>query len=315
MGTVTQLRQTDTVSDEEFFELWVLTMQVASCAPRTIKERRLLFANLGRFLGAPVSTATRTQLMHWLARPHLSSKTRQNYKSFLHTAFTLLQDEGLRIDNPAARLPRGKAPRIEANPFSTAEVQQLLDSGLYGRTRMMILLAAYQGFRAIEIASTSGDHIDWDRKLILTVDGKGGVEVWRPLHPAIVALAQAHPERFPRDGYWFPGIPDRSGKPHIRAKSVSCTVSAAITRAGIEGHRPHQLRAWFATSLMEGGASTVTIQNAMRHSSPNTLRHYIRPSMSQMGDAMAALPHLSVPTQSRTRGTRAPAVAGGTRGR
>ncbi|NYF10806.1 integrase [Leifsonia sp. AK011] len=281
---------TMTAEDCAAFAVWEAEMRAVGCAERTIKERRINFRSLGRFLGKPVLEATRSELVAWLGRPDLSPKTRQNYKSFLHTFFTLMQDEGLRLDNPGARLPRGKSPRIEANPFSTSEVQALLDSGIYGRTRMMVMLAAYQGFRAVEIAATSGANIDWERGLILTVEAKGGSEVWRPLHPAVATYAKSDRPKFPVDSYWFPGIgPNRGG--HINAKSVSNTLSQAISRAGI-AHRPHQLRAWFATELLESGADMLTIQHAMRHASPATLRHYIRPSLGNMTDSMNRLPTL-----------------------
>lgn len=292
------------MTDEEAFELWAMHMRAAGCTNRTLSERRFLLLRLGRDLGHDVVTATRNELIAWLGRPDLSPKTRQNYRSAVHTFFTLLQDEEFRHDNPAARLPRGKSPRVEANPFSTAEVQKLLDSGIYGRSRMMVLLAAYQGFRAVEIAATSGAHVDWDRSMILTVEAKGGVEVWRPLHPAVIAYAQAKPDMFPRDGFWFPGIGPNRGY-HIAAKSVSNTLSQALARADIR-HRPHQLRAWFATELSESGADMLTIQHAMRHATAGTLKHYIRPSMNRIQEGIQRLPALEAPmTTGRTRGGRA----------
>jgi integrase len=294
MSAVVALRAPQGATDEELFSVWEWHMRAASCSERTIRERRVLFRSLGEFLGCPVIEASRHQLIAFLARPHLSPKTRQNYKSFLHTAYTLWQDEGFRADNPAARLPRGKSPRIEANPFSTAEVQQLLDSGIYGRTRMMVLLAAVQGFRATEIASTSGKHINWPERMILTVDAKGGHEVWRPLHPQVLEHAEQQPKRFRRDDWWFPSIGGREG--HVTAKAVSTTISQAMKRAGIMGHRPHQLRAWYATELLNSGADMLTIQHAMRHAGPGTLRHYIRPDLAGIAAAQDRLPSLQVPT-------------------
>jgi hypothetical protein len=76
-------------------------------------------------------------------------------------------------------------------------------------------------------------------------------------------------------------------------------LTIATRRAGIK-HRPHQLRAWFATELMEAGADMLTIQHAMRHAGPETLKHYIRPSMVKVDDAMRRLPDLVMPTLTRT---------------
>jgi len=271
-------------------------MNAAGCTARTIHERRIIFRALGRWLDKPVLSASRPELIMWLGRPDLSPKTRQNYKSFLHTFFTLMQDEGYRADNPASRLPRGKSPRVEANPLTTKEVHHLLNCGIYGRTRMMVALAAYQGFRATEIAAVNGDHIRWETGEILTVEAKGGHEVWRPLHPKVLDYAKAHPERFPVSGWWFPGIGVNAGH-HINAKSVSNTLVKAMHRAGIK-HRPHQLRAWFATELVDSGADMLVVQQAMRHASPNTLKHYVRPNMLNMAAAMNRLPLMDIPQTS-----------------
>jgi integrase/recombinase XerD len=280
------------MTDEAAFALWESHMRAAGNVDRTINERWINLRSLGKFLGKPVVEASRFDLIAWLGRPTLSPKTRQNYRSFLHTFYTLIQDEGIRLDNPSTRLPKGKTPVVEANPFSTADVQRLLDSGIYGRTRMMILLAAYQGFRAVEISATSGSHIDWVEKRILTVEAKGGSEVWRPLHPAVIEYAATDPKKFLRDGYWFPGTKSRKGQ-HIKPSSVSNVVSAAMKRAGIERHRPHQIRAWHATELIEAGADLITVQHSMRHANANTLRHYVRPSMANIEAAMIALPSLT----------------------
>ncbi|MGG7509382.1 tyrosine-type recombinase/integrase [Plantibacter sp. YIM 135249] len=297
LAAVTPLHETATISDEDAFNVWVLHMRSASCTERTIKERSIVYRSLGQFLAHPVLEATRHELISFLARPHLSPKTRQNYKSFLHTFFTLMQDEGLRIDNPAARLPRGRTVRVEANPFSTDDVQRLLSSGIYGKTLMMVLLAAYQGFRAVEIAATSGANIDWETGQILTVEAKGGFEVWRPLHPLIIEHALANRDKFPIDGFWFPGIGPNTGG-HVNAKSVSNTLSKAVHRAGIK-HRPHQLRAWYATELVESGADMLTVQHAMRHANANTLKHYVKPSAKLITEAIGRLPLVNVPTRFR----------------
>lgn len=294
----------NTPADETVFGVWELEMNAAGCTKRTINERRILVRSLGRFLEKPVITASRSDLLRFLAQEQLGPKTKQNYKSQLHTAFTLWQDEGLRSDNPAARLPRGKNVRTEANPLSTAEVQKLLNSGIYGRTRMMILLAAYQGFRAVEIAAVAGQNIDWDTHEIQTVEAKGGFVVWRPLHPAIVEEAQLHPDKFPREGFWFPGRPHTRGGAgrvgqHVGANAVSDLVSRALTRAGIQGHRPHQIRAWHATEMVEAGADMLTVQHSLRHADAATLKHYVRPSMRLIDEGMRSLPALSVPTTSR----------------
>jgi len=236
---------------------------------------------------------TRHDLIADLARPALSAKTRQNYKSFCHTLFTWIQDEGFRLDNPGARLPRSRVPKSEPNPVQTLDIERLLASGIYAKTRMYVLLYAYQGFRAVEIAAVAGNTIDWDRQRILSKDGKGGKEVWRPIHPIVWAELQ----KYPRTGHLFPGA---GGNGHVTRGTVSNVLSTALRRAGID-HRPHQLRAWHATELIDAGVSTVIVQHSMRHSDLQSLNRYVRVSDGALRGAMSTLPLVTVPDRSGRR--------------
>lgn len=283
--------------DETLIETWLFRMVVEGCGEGTRTERARLMRSLAAFSGTPLIEITRHQLMQYLARTELSARTKQHYRSGFHTFYSLLQDEGIRLDNPATRLPKQHVPRLEVNPFSTAEIQQLLDSGIYGKTRLMVLLAAYQGLRAAEIAAVHGRNIDWPQRRIQVVEAKGGVVVWRPLHPIIwqEALSQ------PRDGFWFPNWTGNKRFPvdegHILAASVSDLLSRALKRAGIR-HRPHQLRAWHATELIDSGADTMTAQFSMRHANQSTLQRYVKPSNDRILAAMERLPKVDVPARS-----------------
>lgn len=275
------------LNDDALLEYWSDFMRAEGCTETTIKERGIVIHALLRRTDRTLITMTRHHLIADLARD-LSPKTKQNYKSLYHTLFTWLQDEGFRADNPAARLPRSRVPRSEPDPVRTDEIQQLLASGIYAKTRMYVLLYAYQGFRAIEIAAVAGENIDWVRQRILSVEGKGGKEVWRPIHPVVWAEAQ----KYPQTGFWFP-----SGEGHISRKTVSNVLSKAFKRAGVQ-HRPHQLRAWHATELIDAGVSTIVAQHSMRHSDLQSLNRYVRVSDESLREAMGMLPNVIVPTRS-----------------
>ncbi|GAA1728156.1 hypothetical protein GCM10009766_04940 [Microcella frigidaquae] len=281
--------------------LWDVHMRAGGCTDRTIRNRRIWFRELARTLGKPIATATKLDLVEYLGRAHLSPRTRQNYRSAMHTLFTLMQDEGIRHDNPAARLPRVHVARLEPHPFTIEEVQRLLESGIYGRTRLYVLLALYMGLRAAEIAQLRGEHVDWDRRRLWIEAAKGGVKVWRPLHPIIWEVIQT----LPREGYWFPShtLP---GQP-ISPKSVSNTLCAAIKRAGMSGHRAHQLRATFATEMIRAGVSTTVASHAMRHANPATLSRYVKPDDLAILDAITKIPTVAIPTRTNRR--RSPEVA------
>lgn len=284
----------DTVDDKTILSYWESWAAASGHRPRTIKTHLINLRALLRRTGKTILTMTRFDLIQDLGRPGIASSTRQHLKSLMHGFWTWVQDEGFRIDCPAARLPSVRVVKAEPNPLTTADLEVLISSGIYSRTRMYVLLYAYQGFRASEIAAVAGESIDWARRRILSVEGKGGKEVWRPIHPLIWDEAQ----RYPRTGYWFPS-PYTGG--HITGKNVSTVLSQAMKRAGIVGHRPHNLRGWYATQLSAGGAPTAVVAAGLRHSDMQSVNRYLAVSQEAIAAAQATLPVIEVPQHSRRR--------------
>lgn len=284
------------MNDEQIIGYWGNYMRAQNCTDRTIREREIFIRSVVRRVGKPVLEMTKHDLIGFLGRADLTGKTKQNYRSTLHTFFTWMQDEGFRLDNPAARLPRPRVEPKEPDPVSTADIQKVLTSGIYADTVMKVLLYSYQGLRASEIAAVSGANIDWEARTILTVEAKGRKVVTRPLHSMVYEHALA--AGYPKDDYWFPG---EHG--HVRGKSVSNTLCAAFKRAGIN-HRAHQMRAWHGTTLLELGADSLDVQHSLRHSDGQSLKAYIRPSQERIRAAMEMLPRVEVPTRPPKRPDR-----------
>ena len=283
------------MNNEQIIDYWAAFMGAQHCTDRTIKERRIFIHSVLKRTGADsLLTITKQQLITFLGRPDLTGKTKQNYRSALHTFFTWLQDEELRLDNPAARLPRPRVEIHEPNPVSTADIQKVVTSGIYGHTIMKVLLYSYQGLRASEIAAVSGANIDWENRTILTAEAKGGKVVTRPLHSMVYELALA--AVYPRNGFWFPSVDGG----HVRGNSVSNTLCGAFKRAGIN-HRAHQMRAWHGTTLIELGADSLDVQHSLRHSDAQSMKVYIRPSQDRIRAAMELLPRIDIPRVHPTR--------------
>lgn len=278
----------ESMDNDALLLTWSQFQKAESCKPDTIKEREIALRALLRRSGKNILEMTRHDLIADLARD-VAPRTRANYRSLYHTFFTWLQDEEYRLDNPAARLPRTRVLAPEPNPVESVDIEFLLNSGIYGKTRMYVLLYAYQGLRAVEIAAVAGENIDWKNKRIFTSEGKGGKEVWRPLHPLVWKELQ----KYPRTGFLFQSP---SGG-HITRKNVSNVLSKALKRAGIN-NKPHSLRAWFATEQLEAGVAMPIVQANMRHTDAQSIKHYYRPSERAMREALNVLPMVRVPEKS-----------------
>lgn len=268
-------------------------MESGSYSARTIDARRRIVSLLAdRTQMNPADCGWR-DLATFLANPRLSRSTRQTYRTGLRQWYSWLIRNQLRTDNPVDMLPRIKTPRATPRPITTVELTRALSSGrFYRKTRTMILLAAYEGLRAHEIAIMRGEYIRGGQ---LRVIGKGQVDVMIPLHDTIAAEA----EQYPEIGWWFPSVHDRTQP--MTAKSVSATVSKALRRAGVDA-TCHKGRHWFATeALKSSGGNLRVAQELCRHASPATTAIYTRVDDEQLRAAVQGLPTPLYPIAKRTR--------------
>lgn len=279
------------MDDDRILARWQSYLYATSSTERSVTTRLIAMRALLKRSTMTLQTMTRDDLIDDLGR-ELAPSTRVNYKSLYHTFFTWMQDEGYRIDNPGARLPGGKIVRQEPNPVSTEDIQTMLNSGIYRRARMWVLLYAYQGFRCVEIAAVRSDTIDWTRQRIKSVEAKGGHVVWRPLHPIVWAELQKWRHLI---GHLFPS-PTKPGK-HVTANNVSRVLNDAFRRAGID-HTAHDFRAWFGTELIDAGTSTVVAAAAMRHRDMQSIDHYALVRIERIDEAQQLLPSVIVPERS-----------------
>lgn len=286
------------VEDRRILTYWAAFMVTQNLTIRTIRERMIFFRSLIRDNGS-VLTVKRPALVMWMASQSWTGKTMQNYRSAMHTFFTWLQDEEFRLDNPAAKLPKVRVQHQVPNPFTPAEVQQLLDSGIYAKTRAMVALHYYLGLRVSEISRVHGRDINWTEKSLKTV-GKGNKIAYMPIPANLWPLVT----EMPQDSYWFPNRADNelfaAGEGHIKGSSVSNLLNDAIKRAGMN-HHAHQLRAATATQMHRAGVNAFTIQHGMRHTQMDTTNRYLTVDPEDIRAGLDRIPAVVMPTQANRR--------------
>lgn len=195
-----------------------------------------------------------------------------------------LVTEDIRPDDPTARIKAPRFPRRIPRPCSTPALEAMLE-GAQGREKAMILLAAYAGLRAGDIATLKAEHIDLHAGTIY-VRGKGGIEALLPLHPDTAAVAAD----MPASGWWFPA--QRRAAGHISPEYVSTIMTKVFLRAGAPDRGAHPLRHWFGTWLVRSGTDLRTVQDLMRHASLNTTAGYLEVADESRRNAVLGLPDL-----------------------
>lgn len=180
------------------------------------------------------------------------------------------------------------------------------------RDAAMIALGWSCALRASEIIGIRLADMEWvDDGLIVTIRQSKGDQEGRGqfVHlPATSGIGLLEVVRRWVDclpytsGYLFPRITTDRGEPfqHMRGHTMTRGLTRSsvwlIVRARLEavgepvaGYSPHSLRAGFATSCAEAGASLIDIQRQTRHRSLSTLLTYIRDADAMKNHALKAI--------------------------
>lgn len=269
----------------ELLARWTRWMEAAGQSSHTIGARTRRVAMFAEDLGVDPLHATAEDVVQYLARLSdrgLGRGTLGTYYSHLRAWFDWLVQADLRADSPMVKVRAPKVPPRKPRPLTPAQFAAVLATRTHMRTRMMILLAAFQGLRVHEIAKLRGEDVDLGARQLRVV-GKGGVDSTLPLHPAVAGYA----EIFPRRGWWFPASGDRTG--HVHGRSVSDIVGDVLRRAGVPNGSAHRLRHTYATLLVANGTNIRVVQELLRHASLQTTQIYTGVSAEQMREAIEGL--------------------------
>ncbi|MEJ9080792.1 tyrosine-type recombinase/integrase [Gordonia malaquae] len=240
------------------FELWQTARRLSRV---TVVERVRVIRQFHIETGVQPLSASAVDIMRWLADhdDDWSDSTAAVYVAYLRAWFKFLQTTDKRLDNPMLKVGTPRVGEREPRPVSDRAVIDILQTTMRSKTRTMILLALLAGLRVHEIAKVRGEDFDL-RAGLLWVKGKGRKTKSVPLHPILVELAI----RMPEIGPWFPkrGHPSETMCP----KSVSQVIGQTMRRAGVHA-TAHQLRHWYATTLLDNEIDIRVVQELMRHKS------------------------------------------------
>lgn len=264
-------------------------------ASTTIRNRESLIRGAQRSLATSLLEATPHQLRTHLGRTTITPGTARTERGALKAFYDFAHADGYRNDNPADRLPIVRVPKGTPRPFTREQIDAMLNSGAYQRTRVMIMLGYFKGFRVSQIARVRGDDLDTLTNTIRTVS-KGGKERRVPLHPMVAQIARQMPA-----GWWFPA---RNGSDSpIGGASVTDLITKAKKRAGITDPRltPHSLRHSFGTDLVEQGVDIRVVQELMLHEDLSTTQIYTAVSARRKEEGIMTLEPMVMPVQASRR--------------
>ena len=209
--------------------------------------------------------------------------------------FSWLKRSGFVDDNVFARVPLVRRPLLLKPPYSTAEVQALLDSqnrSTHSGTRnyALLLFLLDSGVRASECVALTLDELDWGRSRAFIRHGKGEKQRWVGFGATTAAALGDYLARF-RGVVSGPLFLTTGRVPMTSGHSLCVILQRLGDHAGVAGVHPHRFRHTFATWAIESGAREIDVQMLLGHSDLTMTQRYARTYTSEK--AVLAHPALS----------------------
>lgn len=257
---------------------WAAELKAAGYSPKSIKVKTKTVTTVAAGVGCLPWELTPERIKAYLICRPLKPETRAAYMVAIRQ-----YAQWAKIPDPTEGIRRPRRSRRVPNPISERDLATLLRHTT-GDTRLYVLLGAFLGLRAHEVAQIHAQDFldDPDGVLYLRITGKGNTFDILPV-PQVV-LDELGP-RLNAVGYLFPG---RVG-PHVTPESVSVRVQRAASKLGIR-MRFHMLRHRFGTQIHRSKGDLLITQHAMRHADPTATAGYAKVADGARNAVVLALP-------------------------
>ena len=179
-------------------------------------------------------------------------------------------------------LPEIKHEKRVQVVLSKEEVWRLLKCCDLLKHKVLIGLLYGCGLRCMEARSVRLQDMDFDRKQLRVVQGKGKKDRYVPLSDHLIRGLKSYIEAEKPTDWLFNGqpLPNRAGgdfDSRYSQKGVQWAVKQACKKAGItKDVHVHTLRHTFATHLLEEGMDIMTLKNLLGHENIETTIEYLQ---------------------------------------
>ena len=272
----------EVVAFEELIYRFERTVSVLGRSKTTFRSYFRLVVAVAIYYGKIPTELDQEQIYDYLFYLQKKSKTpSQSY--FKHTVYGLrflLKSEGLPYS--FLNLPEIKHEKRVQVVLSKEEVWRLLKSCDLLKHRVLVGLLYGCGLRCMEVRSIRLQDMDFDRRQLRVVQGKGKKDRYVPLSEHLIRGLKSYIEVEKPVEWLFNGqpLPNRAGgdfDSRYSQKGVQWAVKQACKRAGItKDVHVHTLRHTYATHLLEDGIDIMTLKNLLGHENIETTIEYLQ---------------------------------------
>ncbi len=218
--------------------------------------------------------------------------------------FKFLYEMGIIPANLSTFIPKDnyQSQNILPSYYTEAEIEKLLKSidrgNIVGKRDYAILvLAAYLGLRASDIAHLRFENLHWNQNMIILWQYKTGKNITLPLLPVVGnALLDYIQYGRPKSDEQYIFLLVISPFLPISAQNIAGMINRRFSSAGFKSstrrHGGHALRHSLVKELLNNKQSLPVISEVLGHKNTNSTRHYIRIDTESLSQCALDVPQV-----------------------
>ncbi|MFB9097718.1 tyrosine-type recombinase/integrase [Flavobacterium jumunjinense] len=266
---------------EELLNRFERTVSVLGRSQSTFNNYARHVASISLYFGKIPTELDPEQVHDYLFYLQKKSKTPSQtyFKHCVYGLRFLLKSEGLPYEY--LRLPSIKHEKKLPVVLSKFEVWTMLQGAKLLKHKILIGLLYGCGLRCMEVRNVRLQDLDFDRKQLKVVQGKGKKDRYVPLSVHLIRGLMKYIECEKPLDYLFNGQPnERAGgdfDSRYSQRGVQWAVKQVAKAVGIQKEvHVHTLRHTYATHLLEDGMDIITLKDLLGHQNLETTMEYLQ---------------------------------------
>ena len=284
---VTRSSNKDAVAaSSDYLQMYIDAKTIEGRTPKTIARYQYI---LNQFFNRENVTAQETTVFHirdYFMKEKsrgISDSTISGYRDVFNSFFGWLFAEGMIPKNPCANIGTIKQEKKVRKPFSSIEIQKMLDSCDTLRDKAIIMFLLNTGCRISELCNVNIEDVDLTRRECI-VYGKGRKERTIFFDEVTAWVLSEHMKTISINGALFNG----KGTVRLHPGGVRKMLKSIESKSGVENVHPHRFRRTFATNVINHGMAIQDVAAILGHEKLDTTMRYIYQSKERTKNAYEA---------------------------
>lgn len=213
----------------------------------------------------------------------IADSTIAGIRDVLNSFCGWLFNEGQIPKNPCANVGAIRQEKKVRKPYTTVEIQKIVDGCKCLRDKAIVLFLLNTGCRISELSGINVEDLDLKNRECV-VYGKGRKERTIFFDEVTAWVLTEYIEKQHVTGALF------SGKRHERLQpnGIRCMLKDIEARTGVENVHPHRFRRTFATSVINHGMAIQDVATILGHENLDTTMKYVYQSKERTRNAYEA---------------------------